>query len=178
MNGGGFKDGQGAGPGPKDTDSKAIAGAPGELADATVTQLLALGVSRQQRPVDRLIERLAAPDGPGWFDLQTRTPTMSAGGDPAAGLARGAWGLVQVDRFKDTCKLKALTDPDTSARLTALAAYFIAIASAIVHHRRLITSQPPKELEEVLAELAGVTPEPWSGLFAQAVVELNSVGRS
>ncbi len=173
----GSKQGESPGGGSKGPDSKAIADGEGVLADATVTQLLALGVTRQQRPVERLIERLVAPDGAGWFDLQTRTPIMSSCGDPAAGLVRGAWGLVQVDRFKDACKLKALTDPDTSARLTALAAYFIAIASAIVHHRRLITSQSPRELEEVLAELAGATPEPWSGLFAQAVVELNAAGR-
>ena len=54
----------------------------------------------------------------------------------------------------------------------ATAAYFVAVAMALVHHGEMISSQPRDELTAVLADLAAAAAAPWAELLMEAALRL------
>lgn len=146
--------------------------APGELSPDAAAQLMGMGMAGQQRPLDRLLERLSSPGSVVWFLETLRQPPVSAGTDTEGALVRGKLGLVGLDQLKERCKLAALTNTDSNIRLASTGGYYIAIAAAALHFRRLITSQPRAEIGSALADLSTAMPEPWSTFLARAALEV------
>jgi hypothetical protein len=70
--------------------------------------------------------------------------------------------------FKDECKQTFRNGRELDPVLFAVAGYFLAIASALLHHRTAISTQPVRELRPLLIELATALPDPWSSLASRA----------
>lgn len=142
------------------------------LSETAVANLLSMGVSGQQRPLDRLLERMTGGASATWMLDLLRQPPIQVGPDIEASLVRGKVGLAGLDQIKERCKLAALTNTDANTRLAATGGYYLAIASAALNFRRLITSQPREEVGAALADLSTAMPEPWSTFLARAALEV------
>lgn len=128
-------------------------------------RLLELGRTTPRRPVDLLLEDLAA-HGPGRLGELLASGPAAVLGPPLEALAGGRATLAQLAELKERCK--AAPERDLRKRLERLAGYFTAIAAAMAHHRKRITNRPGEDLEPVLLDLAATTESPWSELFARA----------
>jgi hypothetical protein len=137
-----------------------------------VSRLLEMGIRGGRRPVDKLVERLAMPDGGRWWTGVLAGVHMTPLGDRGVGV-----GLDAMRAMKDTCKVAALTGTDPETRHAATAGYYGAIAAALAHHGVLITSQPAIEVDSALSDIAGVVPEPWSDVFGRGVLALERLTR-
>lgn len=142
-----------------------------ELSESAVANLLSMGVEGHHRPLDRLIERMTGASSVSWMLEQLRNPPIQMA-DIEASFVRGKVGLAGLDQIKERCKLAALTNTDANMRLAATGGYYLAIASAALNFRRLITSQPREEVGTALADLSTVMPEPWSTFLARAALEV------
>jgi hypothetical protein len=127
-------------------------------------RLLELGRTTPRRPVDLLLEDLAA-HGPGRLVELLDSGPAAVLGPPLEALAGGRATLPQLVALKERCK--AAADRDLRRRLERLGGYFTAVAAALVHHRARITSRSAEELEPVLLDLAAATEGPWEDLFAR-----------
>jgi hypothetical protein len=147
----------------------------GDLGEEQARRLLQMGMVRPFRPVDTLIERLGAPGGHEWFRKSLSAAPFST---PFPGntdlslsgghvLLSGRVMLNQLVGLKEAAKSQARA-PDRDERLTARAAYDLAIAAALAHHGRVITGQKRSELMLALTDLADALPEPWAGLAHKA----------
>lgn len=137
----------------------------------TVSRLLQLGISGPRRPVDALVERLSAADGVAYFRQMIGRAPIKNLGDPEVALVHGRCDEVAVDRLKEASKRllqDAINDTD---RLAGLAGYFFAVAAALLHQDRNITSRSTQELHEVLLELASVSPPVWARFLGAAAVK-------
>ncbi len=148
-----------------------------ELGDAEARRLLQMGLVQPFRPVDALIDRVLAPGGPEWFRKALLGPPFTC--DPAlAGgqaLLTGRVMLTQLVNLKEAGKAQA-RDVDQNARLAARAGYDLALAAALVHYGRMITTQRRSELALALGDLAEALPEPWAGFVNRAVERLGGPG--
>jgi len=147
----------------------------GDLADAQARRLLQMGLVQPFRPVDALIDKLLTPGGTDWLRRALSGPPFTC--DPAlAGgqaLLSGRVMLTQLMNLKEASKSQA-RDSDQNSRLAARAGYDLALAAALVHYGRLITSQRKSELAMALGDLAEALPEPWAGLVDTAVERLSA----
>lgn len=142
-------------------------GSGAELEAGTITRLFRLGLSGPRRPVDALIDRLGAPDSEAWLERAMERAPQVGGADPAGAMLRGA-DTDTLSRIKSTGK-KLLADAGTEDhRLTGLALYFFAVASALAHHDTVICSRTREELHPVLLDLAAVCSARWAELCTNA----------
>lgn len=141
--------------------------APVEGSPAAASELLRTALSGPRRPVDGLIERLGRDDGAEWFDRTLRRLTASPD-EPAALFVRGDAGLDSLIAFKEKAKGAVADGPTIEATIEASALYFIAVAAALRHHRRLITTRDRDELAEALIDLAAALAPPWRDLAIEA----------
>ena len=140
------------------------------LPSADVTRLLELGVEGAKRPVDELIDRLLQTDGHRWLARNLEIWPIAAFGSPQTLMCEGQATLDQLDAIKGESKDLLSRAHDRDARLAAVMGYFFAVAAALAHHGRLISSRPRRELDPILQELAEVTPKPWSQMLARATL--------
>jgi len=140
------------------------------LDSATVSRLLGMGMSEPRRPVDDLIERLGRRDGARWFRaLLAAGPLGSGGADPERLLVEGKASLEIMRSLKESAKaLFRERRDDPEARLGSIAAYFLCVAAALVHHGTLICGRDRREVEEVLIDLGVAVPGGWGALLARA----------
>ncbi len=140
-------------------------GSGAELEAGTITRLFRLGLSGPRRPVDALIDRLGAPDAEAWLERALERAPRVGELEPVGAMLRGA-DADTLSRIKNTGK-KLLAEAGTEEhRLTGLALYFFAVASALAHHDTVICSRTRDELHPVLLDLAAVCPAPWAELCA------------
>ena len=135
-------------------------------------KLLELGRTPPRRPLDLLLEDLAA-HGPDRFGALLASGPAGAQGLAPETLAAGRATLAELVELKRRCK--AASGGDLRKHLERLAGYFTAVAAALVHHRMRITGRSGEELEPVLLDLAAATEGHWSELFARANVEIGGV---
>lgn len=145
------------------------------LGEGTITRLFQLGLSGPRRPVDALIDRLGAPDAAAWLE-RTMDRAPRVGELEPAGAVLGGADADTLSRVKNTGK-KLLADAGSEdQRLTGLALYFFAVASALAHHDTVICSRTRDELHAVLLDLAAACPEPWSDLCTKAAANASRGG--
>lgn len=144
------------------------------LDPAFAQEMLKMGVADARRPIDRLIDRLNAPNGANWFLEGLKIPQCGFGEDVEGSLARGRMPLAVLDQCKERCKQAAFADPDANVRLLATGGYYLTIAAAAVHHNRLITSLPHEELANAMLDLGAATPDPWTTLLGRAALLLGA----
>jgi len=144
-----------------------------ELGDTEARRLLQMGLVQPFRPVDALIDRVLAPGGPEWFRRILAGPPFTCDPGLAGGqsLLSGRVMLTQLVNLKEASKSQA-RDSDQNSRLAARAGYDLALAAALVHYGRMITTQRRSELALSLTDLAEALPEPWAGFVRTAVERL------
>jgi hypothetical protein len=138
----------------------------GELQPPAVTNLLRVGLSAPQRPVDSLVERLEHPDGASWFTSALARSPVGTSGDPATTVLDGGASADELTTIKERAKTAYGIAADEDGHRVALLGYFLAISAALVHHGVRITSQPRAGLNEQLADLSIALPAPW-GVFVE-----------
>jgi hypothetical protein len=137
------------------------------LGEDQAKRLLTFGFTKGARPVDTLIDRLAAAGGHEWLAEALKGPPFEDEGQPGK-LLDGRASVAELTAIKERAKAQA-ANKDKQARLSARAAYDFAIASALAFHGKLITTQKRAELMSSLSDLGDALPEPWSGLVYKAV---------
>lgn len=143
----------------------------GETLEAgTITRLFRLGLSGPRRPVDALIDRLGAPDAEAWLGRAMERAPRIGELEPSGVLLRGV-DTDTLSRIKNTGKKLLAEAGAEDHRLTGLALYFFAVASALAHHDTVICSRTRDELHPVLLDLAAACPEPWSDLCTRAAAK-------
>lgn len=137
-----------------------------DLDRTSLTRLLSLGVKSTGGPVDELIERLEDEDGTEWFArwLESQDPPP----EPARLLA-GDISLQEIEGLVSRGKAALGSARSREDRIEATILYFLALASGIVHHGRVLTRTSRSELDGVLVELASALPAPWAELLERAV---------
>lgn len=146
----------------------------GEIGLQRATSLLQMGLAGTRRPVDELIERLSESDGTGWFRAAIKRGPF--GVRVAASIKQSDKGAERVPDLETLIAAKQESKQllhraaDKDAWLVGLASYLLAIASAAVHHKSVISATPAEELSGSLLDLATVAPEPWSDLLGRAAL--------
>jgi len=142
---------------------------PDTLIDAEhASRLLRVGLRGPSRPVDRLLDRMAEPDGAAWLAriLADRSlAVLSAATDDETWKTLTPDDLVSLKEVKKTAAVRA-NSPE--ATLKALVGYFFSIALALAFFERNISSRGAEELSPALMDLASVTPPDWSSIFERA----------
>lgn len=143
-------------------------------------RLLQLGIRGPVRPVDRLIERLSHADKNAWVEdsldeltnsIQQPVRDLLLGSDgPPGGSGGGGAALDALRTIKDRCKRLAAKGKPGEEPLAPMLGYFFALASALAHHRALVSSVPRSEIDGVLLDLACVLPDPWADLLCRATL--------
>jgi len=107
-------------------------------------------------------------DGAAWLQACFARPPFAPLVDAGARLRYGSLALAELRALKDRAKAGFAPGQPHDSRLASIAAYFLAIAAALSHHQRCITSQPLVELRALLIDLATSVAEPWSSLLSEA----------
>ncbi len=142
--------------------------APVELDGAAVQRMLELGVDESRRPVDVIIERVAAKDGAAWIRQTLLRSPVGGLGDPEQSLVSGQSDLEQLRRAAERCRTDD-APPGSDAALGAMLAYFLTIAAALAHHGAKLSRRSRTQIDESLLDLAAAAPEPWRDLLCRAV---------
>lgn len=137
------------------------------LSGRPTVRLLSLGLGGPSRPVAMLLHRLAAPDSAVWLvSALTRIPLDGAEPDSFfLGRDTPAQRLLSV---KERCKRLAAGDEET--RLAGTLGYLLAVGAALDRHDEVISSRPPRELADVLLDLAQVMGGEWEPMLARAAL--------
>lgn len=142
----------------------------GSLSQLDASRLLELGLTGPRRPVDALIDRLAALDGGRWLESTLDTVFVASLREAPQSLIDGDVTVEQLRDIKNKSKSLMKKGNDRDTRLGALVGYFFSIASALAHHHALICSRSREELDPILLDLAAVAPPSWSGLLGRAAL--------
>ena len=136
----------------------------------TATELLRLGLSGPRRPVDDLVDRLSEPDGAEWLIRALEDKALGGRGSAVEQLAEGRATIDQLAEVKDRSQRLLRTGPDQDTLLAGIAGYFFALAAALLHHGRALSSRSRDELDPVLLDLATVAPSPFSEMLSDATL--------
>lgn len=137
------------------------------LGEDQAKRLLTFGLTKGARPVDSLIDRLLAADGATWLAAALAGPPFETP-EQAPRMLDGTANVAELTAIKERAKAQA-ANKDKQARLSARAAYDLAIASALANYGKLITTQKRAELVSSLTDLGDALPEPWAGMVYRAV---------
>lgn len=130
-----------------------------------------LGSSREpDTPVLHLKQRLEQPDGAAWLRACLAKAPFAPLADAERALVAGPLPLAELEALKGRAKRGFGPEQPRELRLASIAAYFVAIAAALVHHRALVTSQPLAHARALLLDLATAIDEPWSSLLSAATL--------
>jgi hypothetical protein len=141
------------------------------LDSPSVQQLLRVGLSEPRRPIDSLTERLDQADGAAWLGSALERSPIGKIGDPKAVIIYGDASVDDLMMIKENSKRGYAEAQDEDQRHRVLLAYFLAVAAALVHHERLITSQPRESVNEMLTDLGGSLPGQWAAITEQAALK-------
>lgn len=138
------------------------------VGDAQASCLLRLGLVGPRRPIDDLADRLADTGSSGWLDATLEIGATAAIGSGRSTLVVGTPSIEDLKKIKNEGKRRYRFADSVDGRLGGLAIYFVAIASALVHHRANICSRSPQVLHDALVDLAAVASGPWSDMLTRA----------
>lgn len=135
--------------------------------DDQTMHLLRMAASDLPRPLEDLCERLRSPDGRAWLEAQVERMAL-ADGLSASTLLNGPSDLAALRALKHRAVRLADSSLNARDRLAALVVHHATIASAMVHHRVLLSDRARDEWDARLVDLAASAPEPWRTLFRRA----------
>lgn len=138
--------------------------------DATTTAVLRMAVVRHQAAIDRLLDLLASesPDGADLFTRLLESPPLPDDLPSPRSVADDTPALPELERLKRHAKVMTANATGELDRMRGTALYTLAVAGALAHHARRISSAAPTELRQILLEFAELTSAPWSAIFARA----------
>jgi hypothetical protein len=146
---------------------------PAELRDAS--KILALAAGPALRPVDFLLAESQLTRDPAWVVRAFRdvaeldlAPAPAVRGTPLAWHV-DAPTLEAIDAWRARAKFAFEAAGDVHARNAALLVYGWCIAAALVHFGVVRSSQPREEIDQLLAGIAAVMPEPYASLARRAL---------
>ncbi len=117
-------------------------------------------------PVDPLVGELASiQDRRGYLDSALHDSGGALGSAVSPEVA-----LDLLSQIRDRAVAGFRDAAATEERNRCLAAFAVAMASGLVHHGVLLTSQPRCDVDLLLAELAGLLPRDLAELFNRAVL--------
>ena len=143
---------------------------PANLDSPSVQQLLRVGLSEPRRPIDSLTERLDQSDGAAWLESALTRGPIGGVGDATALIIEGGATVEDLMAIKERSKLGYASAGNEDERRIVLLAYFLAVAAALLHHDRLITSQPRESVNEMLIDLGGSLPATWAAFAERAAL--------
>lgn len=144
-----------------------------ETRERAVDRLLALGLAGLRRPVDGLIARLREGDGQEQLASLLEAGPARRFGSIEGTLLRGGVSLAVLFEIKEESKrLYRASVQDPEARLSGIATYFLALASALANRAARISGTAEDEVRTAWLDLACVAPPPWAELFARAALGL------
>jgi hypothetical protein len=132
--------------------------------------MLRLGVVGPRRGVDDLIDRLRTTDGWAWWENCMSELGEGSAPEAAKRLVEGQATLDFMAKSKERYKGTMGAGNPAAMRLASMAAYYVCVSAALVHHKKAITGQDSDLLSEALADLAASIPEPWSGMVGKAAM--------
>lgn len=126
-------------------------------------------LSDARRPVDDLLARLRREADGDWLASGLERRYGSDGARFEDVVIGGSATADDLRSLKQAAKDGFDTAPRSGDRSLAVAAYFLAIAAALAHHRELITSQGRETIDPELDALAGWLPERWAAMVRKAL---------
>lgn len=135
---------------------------------SAVTRLLRMGLSPPRRPVDALIARLRAKDGAMWVDRQVEVDLPEEERRILGRVLSGQAHPDDLTRLKELAKTRLSQVRTEPERVSALLAYFLAIAGALAQYGIVITSHAGPDLESALLDLAEAAPRTIQDVIAEA----------
>jgi hypothetical protein len=146
---------------------------PNELRDAS--KILALAARPALRPVDYLVAEAELARDPAWITRAFRdVADLDLAAAPKVEGAPLAWHANppradQLEHWRLRAKYAYEAAGDVHARNAALLVYAWCIAAALVHFNELRSSQPREDIDQLLAGVATVLPEPYASLPRRAL---------
>lgn len=150
--------------GPQELDPSATARSLRFLLQSTARS----NAAAAQMPMAHLKQRLEQPDGSAWLQASFARPPFPPIEDAGRALLDGSLPLERLRSLKDRAKAGFASQLALDIRIASVAAYFLAIAAALHHHRTCITSQPLADLRTLLIDFASAAEEPWSSFLSSA----------
>jgi hypothetical protein len=139
-----------------------------DISQRQASAMLRLGLPGPRNAADDLVNHLESPDSDSWVRGLFESEPFSLLRVSEAQLLSGSMTLESLTMLKDRGKDMVKRPATRSAYLAGLAAYYLAIAGALRFHKDAITRTPRPELNQILIELASVSPERWKDLFMNA----------
>lgn len=147
---------------------------------SAASKILALAAGPALRPVDFLVAESRVTRDPAWIahafcevaalDLAPAPSVSGSGsGDPLAWHLH-APPLAEIQAWRARAKFAFEAAENVHARNTALLVYGWCVAIALTQHQIMPTSQPREDVEQLLAELATVLPEPQATVVRNAML--------
>ena len=153
---------------------------------SAASKILALAAGPALRPVDFLVAESRVTRDPAWIAHAFRevaaldlapAPSVSVSGS-GSGSGSGdplAWHLhapplAEIQAWRARAKFAFEAAENVHARNTALLVYGWCVAIALTQHQIMPTSQPREDVEQLLAELATVLPEPQATVVRNAML--------
>ena len=151
---------------------------------SAASKILALAAGPALRPVDFLVAESRVTRDPAWIAHAFRevaaldlapAPSVSVSvsgsgsGDPLAWHLH-APPLAEIQAWRARAKFAFEAAENVHARNTALLVYGWCVAIALTQHQIMPTSQPREDVEQLLAELATVLPEPQATVVRNAML--------
>ncbi len=161
---------------------------------SAASKILALAAGPALRPVDFLVAESRVTRDPAWIAHAFRevaaldlapAPSVSvsvsvSGSVSGSGSGSGsgdplAWHLhapplAEIQAWRARAKFAFEAAENVHARNTALLVYGWCVAIALAQHQIMPTSQPREDVEQLLAELATVLPEPQATVVRNAML--------
>lgn len=138
-----------------------------QLNDDHTMHLLRIAAADIPRPMDDLRSRIRSPDGPAWIELELERMLVPEGVLPSS-LLNGGADLAVLRKVKSKAVKLATGSLNARDRMAALLIHDFVIASALLHHRVLISERPRDQWDDRLVDLAADSPEPWRSFLRRA----------
>ena len=140
-----------------------------ELEHKTARQLLALCEAKSGAPANRLMKRLSDSGGQDWAKRALTSFSTDGDTDGLAILLSGNGGIPSAESLKRFGKQGIKEAMSESSEAQAVLCYLTAVAAALVHHGKLISSRKPSILAELFIDLAEALEPPLARIFNRAI---------
>jgi len=139
-----------------------------DISSVRASSMLKMSLHGPRNAADDLIDHLETVEGPRWMEILWKKEPFSLSILDIPSVLGGGAGLDVLMSLKDKGKEMVKKPAHREGYLCGLAAYYIAIAAALVQHGELITRTPRHDVNQILIELASVAPTQWKELFMKA----------
>lgn len=138
-----------------------------ELNDDKTIHLLGIASSDLPDPEDGLLAWLRLAGGATSIEAALARIAEPAGLPPRS-LLDGGVALDLLRRVKSRCVALARDNQNSRDRLDALLVHRLVVASALLHHRTLISQRSREHWDRRWIDLAAEVPEPWKTFLRKA----------